>query len=159
MVFPFEKSTLALLRLLADSGFAATVESVDESAERYQDVPSYIRFSTSVRTPGDPLPVLHRYPCKSLTRSRLLALATLGNPIIAAAHPGNISLGRLSGLVSRRGTFSHFDTVLNFAATKHLRASSLEQIATEASLSGGDDMPDDSAAFNTPPEPQRDYHV
>ena len=156
MVFPFEKSTLALLRLLAESGFAATVESVDESRDLYRNGPSYLRFSTSVRTPEDPLPVLHRYSCKSLTRRRLLALAILGNPIIAAAHPGDVSLGRLSGIVSRRGSFNHFDTVLEFAAAKHLRALSLEQIATEVSLCHGDDVPDDSAALDTLPQRQGD---
>lgn len=158
MIFPFEKSTHSLLRLLADSGFAATVESVNESAEPYQKVPTYLGFSTSVRAAADPLPVLYRYPCKSLTRSRLLALATLGNPIIAAAHPGDLSLGRFSGIVNRGGTFSHFDTVLEFATVKHLRAVSLEQIATEVALSDSNDVPADSAALDISP-PQRANHV
>lgn len=159
MVFPFEKSTLALLRLLADSGFAATAETVDESSYSGQHLPSYLRYSTSFRTTADPLPVLYRYSCKSLTRNRLLALATLGNPIIAAAHPGDISLGRLAGMVSRRGTFSHFDTVLEFAAAKHLRSLSLEQIATEASLCSDDVVSNDPIVPNTLSQQPRDYHV
>ena len=158
MIFPFEKSTLSLLRVLADSGFAATVESVGESADPYQNVPTYLGFSTAVRTAGDPLPVLYRYPCKSLTRSRLLALAILGNPIIAAAHPGDISLRRFSGIVSRGGTFGYFDTVLEFATVKHLRALSIERIATEVSLSDANEVSDDSAPFNLPHQ-QRHYYV
>ena len=134
MVFPFEKSTPSLLRLLANSGFLASVESVDESAGAHPNVPAYIQSSTPLKPTDGPLPILYRYSCKHLTRNRLLALAILGNPIIAAAHPGDLSLGRLSGIVKRGGSFRHFDEVLEFAAAKHLRASSLERIATEIAV-------------------------
>ena len=156
MIFPFEKSTPSLLRRLADSGFLAAVESVDESADPQRNVPAYLQSSMSVKTAGDPLPVLCRYPCKSLTRNRLLALATLGNPIIAAAHPADISLGRLSGVFNRGGTFSHFDTVIEFATVKHLRATSLERIATEVSVGDGNEVVD-LTAFDA--LPQRDSYA
>jgi hypothetical protein len=132
MIFPFEKSTPAAAAVVAHAGFLASVETVTESAEPDQNVPSYMCFSTAARITESPLPVLYRYSASSLSRNRLLALAMLGNPIIAAAHPADLSLKRFAGLVSRGG-FQYFDTVLDFAAAKRLRARSLEEIAAEVS--------------------------
>ncbi len=64
-----------------------------------------------------------------LTRDRMLARALLGLPIIAAAHPRDVGLVRLAGLRRARGSFAHFDPVVRFAAEKHLRSASLEEIA------------------------------
>jgi hypothetical protein len=76
--------------------------------------------------------ILKRYPVAALMRSRMLALATLGLPIIAAAHPRDVSLRRLPLPRGGDGSFSHFDQVLGFAAEKQLQSASLERIALEA---------------------------
>ncbi len=59
----------------------------------------------------------------------MLALATLGMPVIAMAHPRDLSLRRFTR--GDRSAMSYFDSVLTFAAEKSLRPMSLEEIATE----------------------------
>jgi hypothetical protein len=53
----------------------------------------------------------------------------MGMPILAFAHPRDVRLRRLSGIVERGGTFSHFDQVLDFASSKGLPGRSLAEIA------------------------------
>ena len=68
-----------------------------------------------------------------LSRDRMLALATLGMPIIAIGHPRNLALRRLGPLRDSL-QMSYFDPVLKFAAEKSLRPQSLEEMAAEAPL-------------------------
>ena len=73
--------------------------------------------------------MIYRDAIEVLTRDRMLALATLGMPIVALAHPRDLALRRF-----RRGDpadVSYFDSVLTFAAEKSLRPMSLELIAAE----------------------------
>jgi hypothetical protein len=59
----------------------------------------------------------------------MLAIAAMGMPILAFAHPKDVRLRRLSRFVERGGTYAHFDEVLDFAAAKNLPGRSLEEIA------------------------------
>ena len=63
----------------------------------------------------------------------MIALASLGMPILAFAHPKDVRLRRLSRFIERGGTFSHFDEVLDFASAKGLAGRSLEGVARELS--------------------------
>ncbi|HWJ40351.1 MAG TPA: hypothetical protein VNT29_04440, partial [Candidatus Limnocylindrales bacterium] len=112
--------------LLRRAGFAAKVESMggNPPADYYrlrgvEDEPSF----------GDEFSVIYRDSIEVLTRDRMLALATLGMPVIALAHPRDLALRRF-----RRGDpadMSYFDSVLAFAAEKSLRPMTLEEIAAE----------------------------
>jgi hypothetical protein len=59
----------------------------------------------------------------------MLALATLGMPVIALAHPRDLSLRRFHW--GDRTQMSYFDSVRRFAAEKSLRPMPLEKIAAE----------------------------
>jgi hypothetical protein len=72
----------------------------------------------------------------------MLAIAALGMPILAFGHPKDVRLRRLSGLIDRGGTFSHFDPVLDFASSKSLRCQSLETIARETFNESSDTLMD-----------------
>jgi hypothetical protein len=65
-----------------------------------------------------------------LDRNRMLALATLGMPIIALAHPNNLGVQRFRPTRDQMGP-SYFDRIARFAAEKSLRPMSLENIARE----------------------------
>ncbi len=77
----------------------------------------------------DEFSVIYRDSIDVLSRDRMLALATLGMPVIALAHPRDLSLRRFQR--GDRSSISYFDSVLTFAAEKSLRPMSLEQIAAE----------------------------
>ena len=62
----------------------------------------------------------------------MLALAVLGMPICALAHPRDLGLRRIERY--NRAAISYFDPILNFAKEKSLRAMSLEDIAGEVPL-------------------------
>ena len=126
MIFPYEKDTPRASELLRRTGFAAKVESMggNPPADYYrlrgvEDEPSF----------DDEFSVIYRDSIEVLTRDRMLALATLGMPVIALAHPRDLALRRF-----RRGDpadMSYFDSVLAFAAEKSLRPMTLEEIAAE----------------------------
>ena len=61
----------------------------------------------------------------------MIAIATLGMPILAFGHPKDVKLGRFSRFMDRGGTFAHFDELLDFAAVKCLRGRSLEETARD----------------------------
>ena len=61
----------------------------------------------------------------------MLAMAVIGVPIIAYAHPNDLGMRRFARLRTRRGDVSHFDPVLTFASSRGLPSRSLEDIATE----------------------------
>lgn len=139
MIFPFERSTPAQLELLGRSGFIASVEEPRHPVRPGDPAGSgHLACERASRAGGPPgLTVLHRYPAAALTRDRMLAMAALGLPIIAYAHPEDIGLRRFSRFFDRGGEVSHFDEVLRFAASKALRPRSLEDIAAEIAAARG----------------------
>jgi hypothetical protein len=126
MIFPFEKDTARAEELLRRAGFVAKVQSAGGFP-----APAYYRLRDVGEEPSldDSFSVVFRESIDLLSRDRMLALATLGMPIVALAHPRDIALRRFSR--SDRGAMSYFDSVLRFAAEKSLRPKSLESIATE----------------------------
>lgn len=130
MIFPFERDTPRCVEFLQDQGFVAKAQTPAEHAAEASEQPA-------PETARDRFVVLERFPMRRLTRDRMLALAVLGLPIIAAAHPPDIGLVRLVSLRPQaRGSFAHFDPVLRFAAEKHLQPASLEELAHRAIARG-----------------------
>lgn len=126
MIFPYEKDTPRAAELLRRTGFRAKVESMGGNPP-----PDYYRLPGIGDEPltGDQFSVVFRDSIDLLTRDRMLALATLGMPVIALAHPRDLSLRRFS--TGDPAQLSYFDSVLSFAAEKSLRPLSLEEIAAE----------------------------
>ena len=128
MIFPYEKDiTPRAADLLRRTGFKAKVESMGGSplTDCCYRLPGIGDESSS----DDQFSVVFRDSIDLLTRDRMLALATLGMPVIALAHPRDLALRRF-----RRGDptqMSYFDSVLTFAAEKSLRPMALEEIAAE----------------------------
>jgi hypothetical protein len=132
MIFPFEWSAPAQFPLLMEAGFLGYVEEPHYPAGSHASVPRCLEFSLPFTAePASGFTLLHRYSVAILTRDRMLAMAALGLPIIAYAHPAEILLRRFSCVWDRKGALTHFDTVLRFAASKRLPARSLEEIALE----------------------------
>jgi hypothetical protein len=132
MIFPFELSAPDQFQLLAQAGFLACVEEPRHWRSFDPQLPRYLADSLpSLANPSSGFTVLYRYPAGVLTRDRMLAMAALGLPIIAYAHPNDVGLRRFSRPGGRRGDVSHFDQVLRFALSKGLPPRSLEEIATE----------------------------
>jgi hypothetical protein len=126
MIFPYEKDTPDATDLLRRAGFVAKVESMggNPPVDYYRlravgDEPSY----------NDEFSLIYRGSIDLLSRDQMLALATLGMPVIALAHPRDLSLRRFRR--GDRSATSYFDSVLAFAAEKSLRPMSLEEIAAE----------------------------
>jgi len=130
LIFPFERAARRAEELLLKEGFVAAAEQPRADADP-QEQPAYLRFAGDSCVHQSGLRFLHRYEADFLTRDRMLALAALGLPILAFAHPKDVRLRRLSRFVERGGVFSHFDQVLDFAAAKNLTGRSLEEIARE----------------------------
>jgi hypothetical protein len=131
MIFPGERRNDALLRLLASDGFEAVTEYADTYSDRRvfkeeQSLPSYLCYSTPRRPVIECLPVLRRYPVRVLSRDRMLALAALGLPLIAVAHPSHVGLRRVPFARSEPG---YLDCVLRFAVDKSLVPLELHQIS------------------------------
>lgn len=127
VIFPFERAHRNAEQLLLNEGFLAGAEQPrhDEGS----GMPEFLRYSDESCVHESGLRFLHRYESQFLTADRMLALASMGLPILAFAHPRDVRLRRLSGIVERGGTFSHFDHVLDFASSKGLPGRSLEEIA------------------------------
>jgi len=130
LIFPFERAHRSAEELLLKEGFLAAAEQPrhDEGAA---GMPEYLRYSNDSCVHESSLRFMHRYESAFLTRDRMIAIASLGMPILAFAHPKDVRLRRLSRFVERGGTFSHFDEVLDFASAKNLPGRSLEEIARE----------------------------
>jgi len=134
MIFPFESSNYVVLSRLLHEGFLASVEGGAARPDLERLLPGHLQYSTPALDVGEGfVPILRRYPMKKLTRQMMLALATLGYPIIAAAHPGNVLLRRFTHSGKRGELIHHFDSLLDFAKEKRLSPSSLEQIASSLS--------------------------
>jgi hypothetical protein len=127
MIFPFEKDTPRARELLRRTEFIATVmcdSGINQTPNFYR-----LRALQDERSTHSSLSIIFRDSTGNLSRDRMLALATLGMPIIALAHPGNLALRRFSRRDSSAAAY--FDPVLKFAAEKSLRSRSLEEIAAE----------------------------
>ncbi len=132
MIFPYERSAPEQFRLLLEAGFLACVEEPSYPRALAAHFPRYLLYSLPFTTDAlCDFTVLYRYRMVTLTRDRMLAMAALGLPIIAYAHPLDVGLQRLSRLWDRGGDVSHFDPLLEFAMSKKLPSRSLEEIATE----------------------------
>ncbi len=132
MIFPFERSAPNQFPLLMQKGFLAVVQEPRHSSCSDPKLPGYLEGSLPARVDAaSALTVLYRYPAASLTRARMLAMAALGLPIIAVAHPDEVGLKRLSRFWDRGGDVSHFDEILKFASSKGLPPRSLEDIASD----------------------------
>jgi len=126
MIFPFEKDTPRAEEVLRRAGFRAKVQTVRGLPPSY-----YYRLRDVAREPSLDIPfsTIFRAPVEMLSRDRMLALATLGTPIVALAHPYNLALRRISR--RDKAAMSYFDPILRFAAEKSLRPMSLKEIAAE----------------------------
>lgn len=124
MIFPFEKDTPGAEELLRRAGFRAKVQSAGGLPPR-----EYYRLRAGAPEPSLDIPfsVVFRDSVETLTRDQMLALATLGMPVVALAHPRNVGLRRFG----RRdeSAMSYFDPILRFAAEKSLRPMPLEEVA------------------------------
>jgi hypothetical protein len=123
MIFPFEKDTPRAEALLRQAGFVAKVQSAGGFPP-----PSYYRLR-AVDEEDSRFSVVFRDSIDLMSRDRMLAMATLGMPIVALAHPRDIALRRFGR--RDQSAFSYFDPVLRFAAEKSLRPMPLEEIAAE----------------------------
>ena len=131
MIFPYERRRPEAIRCLEDSGFVAIAENAEAPGEDENYLPPYMRYSTPLRhIAGDFFPVMRRFAISQLNRDRMLAVAALGLPLIAVAHPHHVGLKR-SPLSNGKGDISCFDAVMRFAREKHLRPASLEKLAAE----------------------------
>jgi hypothetical protein len=131
MVFPYERTSWDLLARLEKAGFIAVTECAAARPEAELGVPPFMRRSIPTHfVPGLGIPVLRRYPVAALNRSTLLALAALGHPIIAMAHPLDLALRRFALGQGPGRALGHFERLLEFASHKGLRPASLEEIAS-----------------------------
>ncbi|HLX05457.1 MAG TPA: hypothetical protein VKR28_07980, partial [Candidatus Binatus sp.] len=107
MIFPYEKDTPVASNLLRRAGFIAKVESMggNPPAKYYR-----LRAIDDESSSDDEFSVIYRDSIDLLNRDRMLALATLGMPVIALAHPRDLSLRRFQR--GDRSAMSYFDSVL-----------------------------------------------
>lgn len=133
MIFPYERGGQPAEELVVREGFIAGAEQPreDENVGDFDMRAEYLRYSTPGCEHDSGLRFLHRYESRFLTHDRMLAMVSLGLPILAFGHPRDLGLRRLSRFMDRGGTISHFDHVLEFAAAKGLIGRSLEEVARE----------------------------
>ena len=95
VIFPFERAHRSAEQLLLNEGFLAGAEQPrhDEGAP---GCPSISRYSDESCVHESGLRFLHRYESAFLTRDRMIAIAAMGMPILAFAHPEDVRLRRLS---------------------------------------------------------------
>jgi hypothetical protein len=130
IIFPFEKDTPEAHELLRRTDFIAKVQcdpGVNRNPSSYR-----LRALQDNKSSERSVGIIFRDSTDNLSRDRMLALATLGMPIIALAHPADLALRRFARRDASAATY--FDSVLQFAREKSLRAMSLENIATEVPL-------------------------
>jgi hypothetical protein len=132
MVFPFEATNRNILARAAREQFLATMERADSRPDLDEALPTHLRYSTAAHFLGDGyVPIIRRYAPAMLSRGVMLAIATLGYPLIATAHPRDAALRRFKHLNTNGLSYRLFDHILAFVGEKKLRALSLEQIALE----------------------------
>jgi hypothetical protein len=130
MIFPFEKDNAQADYLLHRSDFIAKAVCYDTA----RATPGCFRLRSlqSTKSFDQSLAVIYRSAVEDLTRDRMLALAVLGMPICALAHPRDLGLRRFERY--NLAAISYFDSILEFAKEKSLRSMSLEDIAAEVPL-------------------------
>ncbi len=131
MVFPYERDNAQAVEVIKREGFVAKAESsLEQQGSNSKGFTPVASLSPPRRTRiGEHFAVLKRSSPRELSRDRLIALAALGMPIIAAGHPGDVALRRLSFLRKSPESYSYFDSVLDFARDKSLEPRSLEEVA------------------------------
>ncbi|MGD0076313.1 MAG: hypothetical protein ABSD31_18545 [Candidatus Binataceae bacterium] len=130
MIFPMERRNEAGLRCLRDGGFEAIVEHAEIHPQDEDYAPAYLRYSTPLRRAGSiGFPAMRRYPASEINRGRMTALAALGLPVIAFAHPDNLGLERSPWRPKENPT--HLDAVIRFAVEKGLRPTPLTDLFNE----------------------------
>jgi len=130
MIFPYEKDSPACVELLRRADFVAKVQSFDPDPKAVPDSYFRLRSAQADTSAVASFATLFRDSEEMLNRDRMLALATLGMPIIALAHPNNLGVQRFRPTREAMGP-SYFDRIVKFAAEKSLRPMSLENIASE----------------------------
>jgi hypothetical protein len=134
MVFPYERDSPSAIKILKQNGFVGMAQTPSNPSAI--DVLDEIRNIKAIKASNgnldDSFAILTRSEVESLTRDRMLARAALGLPLIATAHPRDVSLRRLAAIRSDSGGVGYFDNVLSFASAKKLRPMALEEIALEA---------------------------
>jgi hypothetical protein len=130
MIFPFEKDTSQADVTLRKSDFIAKVRCYDAAHATPQDF--QLRSLQEVNSFKHPWTVIYRHSVEQLSRDRMLALAVVGMPISALAHPRDLALRRIGRPSST--AIGYFDPILDFAKGKSLRSMSLEEIAGEMPL-------------------------
>lgn len=151
MVFPYERANPEAIRQLKLGRFLASVEYPEARPEFETPLPSFLRYSTPLQALYcGYFPILRRYPPSVLDEPRLLALAMLGLPIIAAGHPKDLALRRFRR-INDPGSMFFFDRVLDFAAAQRLRPMSLEEIALEVIPESNEAAP--APGVNETPQP------
>ncbi len=130
MIFPYEKDTPTCVELLRRADFVAKVQSFDPDPRAAPRSYFRLRSAQTDTSAGATFATLFRESEAMLDRNRMLALATLGMPIIALAHPNNLGVQRFRPTRDQMGP-SYFDRIARFAAEKSLRPMSLENIARE----------------------------
>ncbi len=123
MIFPFERDTPRAEALLRQTGFVAKVQSAGGFPP-----PAYYRLR-AVDEEDSRFSVVFRDSIDLMSRDRMLAMATLGMPIVALAHPRDIALRRFGRF--DKAAILYFDPILRFATEKSLRPMPLEEIAAE----------------------------
>jgi hypothetical protein len=141
MVFPFERAHRSAEELLLNEGFLAGAEQPRHDEDASESMPAYLRYCAPSCVHESGLRFMHRYESKFLTRDRMIAIASLGMPILAFGHPKDVRLRRLSRFVERGGSYTHFDEVLDFAQAKGLPGRSLEEIAREMFADTSESVP------------------
>lgn len=130
MIFPFEKDTAQADGLLYKSDFIAKAVCYDTA----RATPGCFRLRSlqNKKSFDHSLAIIYRNAVEELSRDRMLALAVLGMPICALAHPRDLGLRRFERY--NHAATSYFDPILEFAKEKSLRSMSLEDIAAEVPL-------------------------
>ncbi len=131
IIFPFERAHRRAEELLLKEGFVAGAEQPRHDEDAGAMLPAYLRYCAPSCVHESGLRFMHRYETQFLSRDRMIAIASMGMPILAFGHPKDVRLRRLSRFVERGGTFANFDEVLDFAQAKDLPGRSLEEIARE----------------------------
>jgi hypothetical protein len=137
MIFPYERRNVELLRLLVSHRFEASAEFADfyPDGDAFKDdtaLPPHLCYSTPLRPVAASLPVMRRYPVRVLSRDMMLALAALGLPVIAVAHPSHVGLRRVPPVwQTAKASQDYMDYVLHFAVDKSLVPLSLTEISNQ----------------------------
>lgn len=135
MVFPFESFGLDALRLLEEQGFLATYAKEVAPVGLWSPYPSFMNCSVPLHEQFTEIfTVMRRWPLEALSRDVMLSHAALNLPTIAVLHPCDVGLRRWPYYPAARPDLTKFDSLLSFAATKRLRARSLQEMAEEAIL-------------------------